>query len=102
MPSAGLVIGAGSWLAGSNGHGFTLERTLGGPRLSHATIALTRGSFCPTKETPPAPNECPASPIFFGFRSCQSGLCAAFNPEATRRLCLAAWLVPLSQLGRGL
>src|SRR5439155_24152332 len=73
MPSAGFVIGAGSWLAGSDGHGFTvmfpLVGTLGGPRLSRATIALTRGSFCPSKETPAAPKECPASPMWFPCNS---------------------------------
>ena len=76
MPSAGFVIGASAWLSGSNGHGFTARPPLvpGGPRLSQATIALTRGSFWPMKETPAAPKECPASPIFFGFSSFQNGL----------------------------
>ena len=33
------------------------------PRLSHATIAFTRGSAWPTYETPAAPNEWPAAPM---------------------------------------
>ena len=92
MPSAGFVIGASVWLSGSAGHGFTGRPPLvaGRPRLSHATIALTRGSFCPMNETPAAPNECPASPICCVLSIYQNGLYAAFKPAATRRFCLGA------------
>src|SRR5665809_110597 len=47
MPSAGFVIAAAAWLAGSAGQGSTPDRTLAGPRVSHARIALTRGTVWP-------------------------------------------------------
>ena len=40
-------------------------------------------------------------PIRFVSIICQYGLNAASHPSFTRRSCLAAWLVPLSQLLRG-
>src|SRR5215218_7050383 len=104
MPSAGFVIAAGVRADGSAGHGLALTRpwlVVGRPRLSHATIAFTRGSCWPTYDTPAAPNEWPAIPIRDGSTSFQNGLNAAFFPSFTRRSCLGAWLVPDSQLFRG-
>src|SRR5690349_20308670 len=73
----------------------------GPPRLSQATIALTRRSHWPMYETPAAPYECPARPISDRFTSRQNGLYAVSRPCLTRRNCLGAWLVPLEQLGTG-
>src|SRR4051812_30812947 len=68
------------------------------PRLSHATIAFTRGSNWPMYETPAAPYECPAMPTRDASSSFQNGLNAASRPAAARRRCFSACEVPEEQL----
>ena len=91
------MIGAGAWLAGLDGQGFTLVLplvgTLGAPRLSRATIALTRGSFWPSNETPAAPKECPAIPTRLvdstgAGDSFDAGFLAAFLAHEPLQRCL--------------
>ena len=65
MPSAGFVTGTTVRSAGVDGHGFSTGPEPPGPllvgsgaaRLSHATIAFTRGSVCPVSLTAVAPSE---------------------------------------------
>src|SRR4051794_21030117 len=105
MPSAGLVIGLAARCEGSAGQGCSAERwpmkfAFGSvlPRLSHATIAFTRGSNCPMYETPSAPYEWPAMPTRLVSSRPQSGLYAALRPAFARRSCLGACEGPLEQL----
>src|SRR4051812_11744286 len=106
MPSAGFVIGTATRCDGSAGHGCSDARPpMNGafgsvpPRLSHATIAFTRGSNCPMYETPSAPYEWPAMPTRLVSSSSHSGLKPGLlKPAFTRRSCLGACEVPLEQL----
>src|SRR3954470_24976698 len=99
MPSAGLVIGGAARGALPDGHGAGVAD--GVERLSHATIAFTRGSLWPTNDTPDAPNECPAMPMRAGSTASYNGLYAVSRPSRTRRCCFSSWVVPVVQLLRG-
>src|SRR3954447_7373075 len=105
MPSAGFVIGTATRCDGSAGHGCSegpppMNDAFGSvpPRLSHATIAFTRGSNWPMYETPSAPYEWPAIPTRLVSSRFQSGLYAAFSPALARLSCFGACEVPLEQL----
>src|SRR6476646_886013 len=112
MPSAGVWIATVRRAAGFAGQpcsprlrpfvpGTDPDVGPGPPRLSQATIAFPRRSHCQLYETPAAPYECPACPISVRLSSRQNGLYAVSRPPLTRRNCLAAWLVPVEQLGTG-
>src|SRR3954452_17311199 len=101
MPRPGLVIGAGRRVAGAEGQVGTDIALVGVARLSQATIALTRGSRWPTKDTPEAPKECPARPTRSRSSSDDSGLLGVLSPAAARRCCLGKWSVPVVQLLTG-
>src|SRR6187549_3074128 len=63
IPSAGVVsVGAAGESAGSPAGIWSRHLPVAVARLSHATIARTRGSHCPTTLTADAPSECPAMP----------------------------------------
>ena len=51
------MIGGGLRVAGAEAHVGIDIAADGAARLSHPTSAFTRGSRCPTNDTPAAPNE---------------------------------------------
>src|SRR3954469_7866414 len=104
MPRAGVTIG------GAAGRGdepdahsslLPMKSAAGAERLSHATIARTRGSICPTYETAAAPREWPAMPTREKSTDDASGLYALDRPARTRARCLSPWSVPVVHDFRG-